>query len=54
MGKQTLDKNFNPFYDSEFKVVLRGEDPPRYLVELCRDELELLQLHIDSVLIRMA
>ena len=49
-----VDKNFNPFYDSDFLISHSDSEEPRYLVELTKDELIQLRDEIDVVLQKMA
>lgn len=44
------EKQFNPFYDSDFTISREGMPEPRYLVELYEEELIQLRNEINIVL----
>lgn len=48
--KHINDKEFNPFYDSDFFISREGSDERRMLVELYEDELIQLRTEIDEIL----
>ena len=50
-----IEKDFNPFYDSKFRISIEGENAPnnRMLVEMYNDELLRLKAEIDDLLNRM-
>ena len=48
-----IEKDFNPFYDSDFLISRECSDDLRMLVELSKDELVQLRLEIDAVLEQM-
>lgn len=45
-----MSKEFNPFYDSDFRISKEGSGDARMLVEMYPDELEKLRDEIDAVL----
>ena len=45
----SMNKKFNPLYDSNFKII-NGQNEPRYLVEMYCDELEQLKYEIELLL----
>ena len=47
------EKEFNPFYDSDFLISHEDCDEPQYLVEMTMDELVQLRSEIDIVLKHM-
>lgn len=53
--KIDIEKSFNPFCDSKFRISIEGENAPnnRMLVELYNDELLRLKAEIDDLLCRM-